>query len=313
MSETTENSALLKLSDEEQAVLNTVMYFDGFGYPLKPSEVHQYAPIKMSALNVLPCLNYMVNHGLMFQQGNFFSMRDDAALVQKRQDSKSASVSMIKAAKRLSSLISRFPFVRSICITGNLARGFVSAEDYLEFFIIAKPGRLWLARALLLGFKKVFLLNNKRYFNMNYFVDSEKLEIPDKNLYTATQLKTLVPVYNAELYQQFVKANEWATEFLPNMKPVSIAGVSALKVFPIRATIEGVFNLTIGGMLNKKYQRGSIKNWKLNCDISAETVAMLDSGSYISIPLVAKTQYNILNAYATNSNAFKSQHETNLT
>ncbi|MDC1221431.1 hypothetical protein N8Z47_02040 [Salibacteraceae bacterium] len=311
MSESIENNAILTLSEEEQAVLKTVLFFDAFDYPLKPSEVHQYAPISMSPLNVLPCLNFMVNHALLFQHGSFFSSSKDAAIGKRRQDANAAAESKLKVARRFASLISRFPFVRSIAITGNLTRGFVMAEDDLEFFIIAKSGRLWLTRAMLQGFRKVFLLNNKHYFNMNYFLDEAQLEVPDKNLFTATQLKTLIPAYNAELFVRFVDANKWTSEFLPNIKPIKVDALSPVSTYPIKATLEMLLNITFGAILNKSYKRSSLSVWKKEKDLSQSAEAILEVGSYISIPLVEKKQQNILEAYSSKSEAFKSQNETN--
>lgn len=312
MADTIDNKVLVTLSEEEQAVLKTILFFDVFGFPLKPSEVHQYAPISMSPLNVLPCLNFIVNHGLLFQHGNFFSLKNDDSIVQKRQVASDSAESMLKVARRFASLISRFPFVRSICITGNLTRGFVVAEDDLEFFIIAKTGRIWLTRALLRGFKKVFLLNNKRYFNMNYFVDEAQLEVEDKNQFTALQLKTLLPVYNAELYEQFIQANTWTAEYLPNMKPAKTTEVVAVKTFPIKATVEAFFNVTLGSMLDKSYRQSSLKQWAKDGSVEERALKLLEPGNYISMPLLRNTQHHVMTSLDKRLEAFKSENKTNL-
>ncbi len=311
MSKSIENKAILKLSEEEQAVLKTVLFFDTFDYPLKPSEVHQYAPISMSPLNVLPCLNFMVNHVFLFQHGSFFSSSEDVAIGKRRHDANLAADSKLKVARKFASLISRFPFVRSIAIAGNLTRGFVMAEEDLEFFIITKSDRLWLTRAMLQGFRKVFLLNNKRYFNMNYFLDEAQLEVPEKNLFISTQLKSLIPAYNADIFSRFVDANKWTSEFLPNIKPIKVDAVSPVGTYPIKATFEMLLNMTFGAMLNKFYKRSSLRAWKKENNLSQTAEAILEGGSYISTPVMEKKQQNILEAYSNKSDAFKSQHETN--
>ncbi|MEZ4965453.1 MAG: hypothetical protein R2791_09430 [Saprospiraceae bacterium] len=54
------------------------------------------------------------------------------------------------------------------------------------------------------------MLNSHKYFCVNYFVDTEHLEIEDKNLFTATETVTLLPLYGRDWYEGFYKALSWA-------------------------------------------------------------------------------------------------------
>ena len=71
---------------------------------------------------------------------------------------------------------------------------------------------------MLILFKKIILLNSKKYFCVNYFIDTDNLEIPDKNIFTATELVHIIPTYNAELYNDFISSNSWVRSFYPNKK-----------------------------------------------------------------------------------------------
>jgi hypothetical protein len=51
---------------------------------------------------------------------------------------------------------------------------------------------------------------------MNYFVDEAQLTIEEKNIYTATEVATLLPLTGAKTFNQFYTANRWVKEFLPN-------------------------------------------------------------------------------------------------
>ena len=66
-------------------------------------------------------------------------------------------------------------------------------------------------------FKKIFLLNSKKYFCINYYVDSKTLEIPDKNLFTATEIAFLIPLQDYESCRIFFSSNDWILEFFPNL------------------------------------------------------------------------------------------------
>ena len=44
-------------------------------------------------------------------------------------------------------------------------------------------------------------LRYDKNFCINYFVDSENLEIQEKNIFTATELVTLLPTFGREMYE----------------------------------------------------------------------------------------------------------------
>jgi len=110
--------------------------------------------------------------------------------------------------------------VRCVCISGSLSKGYMDKNSDVDYFIITAPGRLWLSRTLLVLFKKIFLFNSRKYFCVNYFIDEDSLEIPEKNLFTATELSYLLPVYNYELYSALIMKNGWCREFYPNKRIV---------------------------------------------------------------------------------------------
>jgi len=88
----------------------------------------------------------------------------------------------------------------------------------IDFFIITKPGRLWIARTLLVIFKRIFLLNSYKYLCLNYFVDADSLKIEGQNRYNATEIITLIPTYNYSLYRKLLNENQWVDAYYPNYK-----------------------------------------------------------------------------------------------
>ncbi|MGL5891837.1 MAG: nucleotidyltransferase domain-containing protein, partial [Bacteroidia bacterium] len=96
------------------------------------------------------------------------------------------------------------------------SKGVLDRYGDVDYFIIANPGRLWLARTMIILFKKIFLLNSRRYFCINYLIDNQSLEIPDKNIFTATEVLTLLPMAGSDTYKQFASQNQWAKSFIPN-------------------------------------------------------------------------------------------------
>ena len=53
---------------------------------------------------------------------------------------------------------------------------------------------------------------------MNYYIDETALLIPDQNIFTAVEMKTLLPVAGYETMALFFSRNKWADDFLPQKK-----------------------------------------------------------------------------------------------
>ncbi|MBL4670060.1 MAG: hypothetical protein JKY30_12470 [Flavobacteriales bacterium] len=90
------------------------------------------------------------------------------------------------------------------------------ADGDIDYFIITAANRLWICRSFLVLFKKTFLLNSKKYFCVNYFVDENNLEIHDQNMFTAIEISYLIPVYNEAIISQLKEKNSWTKDYFPN-------------------------------------------------------------------------------------------------
>lgn len=210
--------------DLEEQVVNTLLYFDIFNYPLKASEIFKFLKTKLNTVeDVEGCLNDMADRKYVFRFGDFYSMQNSEEPVKRRIKGNAEAEKWMRVALKKAQFISRFPFVRAVLASGSLSKGYMDEKSDLDFFIVTAPGRLWIARTLLVLYKRVFLLNSHKQFCVNYFVDSEHLEIEEKNLFTATELITLVPLYDYGLYRSILKSNPWVTGFFPNFRP-PIAG-----------------------------------------------------------------------------------------
>ena len=62
-------------------------------------------------------------------------------------------------ALKTSNFIAKFPYIECVSLSGALSKGYYDDDDGdFDFFIITKPNRLWIARTLLILYKKIFLL-----------------------------------------------------------------------------------------------------------------------------------------------------------
>jgi hypothetical protein len=198
-----------------ETLLKIILYFDVFSYPLKKDEILHYAGIgedqKAEASTVL---DFLCRKGFLNYANGFYFIGDQGK-VARREAGNAKARQRMNTAYRFSRIISWFPFVRAVMLSGSISKGFMAERDDIDYFIVVHPGRLWITRTLLTIFKKVFLLNSYRNFCINYFVDSDHLEIKERNRFTATELVFLVPVYNRSVYKEILAVNEWVKCYYP--------------------------------------------------------------------------------------------------
>lgn len=206
----------------ERALLRTLLYYHAFRFPLRLEELRRLAerpwahPEEPEA-----ALAGLVARGLVAREGSLFLVGDPAQ-AREREAGERAAERVLPRALRRARLIGRFPFVRGVALSGTLSKGVHHPGDDVDFFAITAPGRVWICRTLLMTFKKLFLLNSHRLFCVNYLVDQESLTIPERNLFTATEIAWLRPALGARALDAFLAANRWVEERLPNWRPAAV-------------------------------------------------------------------------------------------
>ncbi|MEO5602535.1 MAG: hypothetical protein ABIR06_16555 [Cyclobacteriaceae bacterium] len=242
-------------------VIKTLLYFDIFNYPLKGHEVHNFLSLKNSSeQDIVLSLNALVESKIIFRLGDFYSIQSNYKLVERRVQGNAEANKHLKIAKSKARFIAQFPFVRAVMASGSLSKGYMDKKSDLDFFVVTKPGRLWIARTLLVMYKRIFLNNSHREFCVNYFVDTLHLEIEEKNLFTATELATLIPLYNQKVYSDLQSSNPWQKDFLPNFRQRNSAHEEKLIFNPAIRLIEMLLNI-FGQGLDNFFMRLTFKRW----------------------------------------------------
>lgn len=249
----------------DQHVIRTLIYYDIFNYPLKANEVFRFLGMNSIAENdVVQSLNNLVDQLYISKYGEFYSMRSQSVEenISRRIKGNDRAMEFLPIAEKQAKLISKFPFVRAVMASGSFSKNFMDENSDLDFFIVTAPGRLWISRTLLVLYKRVFLKNSHKLFCVNYFVDSEHLEIEEKNLFTATELATVVPLYGAEHYHKLLaQNNQWLTEFFPNFKPRNTEKVPDSKLSKWKKVSERGINMLFGDALEKMLMRTTQRRW----------------------------------------------------
>jgi hypothetical protein len=246
------------------AVLSVLVYFDGFDHPLLLSELVLFAHREqLTPERCLKTIEVLLQRSIISRSGDFVFLAGRDELVESRKQRNARADAMEDKAQRFSKLISRFPFVRSVSISGSLSKGTMDVNGDIDYFIITAPRRLWVCRSLLILYKKVFLLNSRKHFCVNYFIDTEHLLIPDFNLFTATEISFIRPMYGKKVHQQFLLENNWISKFYPNKNGFH-AGHELADEKPgwLKRACEKIFSGTFGEWIDTRLFRITLKRWK---------------------------------------------------
>lgn len=303
------------LNQQESTVIDTLLYFDIFHYPLTSREIQQFSAntqIKDEQL-LEQVLDALVSRKLIYKLGKYYSLESEHSLVQRREEGNRKAEEMMKKAVKYSNLIHHFPFVRSVCISGSLSKGFIDEKGDVDYFIITTPKRLWIARSLLILFKKIFLFNNHKYFCVNYFVDTTHLEIPDKNIFTATELLTLLPMTGKEIHRSLMDNNQWALAYLPNYDKETDTSEESGKR-KVKRMLEKLMDNPMGDVLDDIFMRLTIKKWqnKFRHFSKEELDTALRSRKYVSKHHPQNFQKRVLEKFSQSRNQFQQQFKTTL-
>lgn len=240
--------------------LKTILYFSIFRYPLNLEEIHDYNSFN-DIQETKNELEQLISEKIISKIDDFFVFGNDLESVPRRLKGNLLSKKALIKAKNKSKFISKFPYVKAVGISGSLSKGYFDNESDIDFFVITKPNKLWICRTLLMLYKKIFLFNSKKYFCVNYFISLSNLEIQEKNRFTATELKTLIPMHGKENFECFYSENKWIYGYFSKFQP-NIESVTNVQKPQLTKVIELLFDNKIGNTFDNIFKTITLKKWQ---------------------------------------------------
>ncbi len=180
-------------------ILRTLLYFDIFDYPLRSA-----------------CLSLPLKNQIMQKDEYYFLKCRPETIVENRREKERRARLLWRIARLMARIVGGFPFVKAIFVSGELSKGVASEHSDIDFLIVAGIHRVWIVRTLCAAFKRVFLFNQKKFFCYNHIVSEHRLEVTERNIYTATEIVTLKPLLNTNLFEKFLQVNSWTKDHLAN-------------------------------------------------------------------------------------------------
>lgn len=241
--------------------LKVILYFSLFKYPLTKEEIFSFSNLD-TIEDVEAELSTLLERKIVCKMGNYFSNINDKSIIERRLKGNKMASEIMPIAFKKAKLIIKFPFVKSVSISGSLSKNYYDDNGDIDFFIITEPNYLWLGRSLLIFYKKLILLNSKKYFCVNYFISSGNLEIKEQNRFTATEFATLKPIYGEELFKTFIKENQWSSKFYPNKSPNYTTLKKDIRKPLWSLFLEFTLKNKFGRAVDSKLKKVTLKKWK---------------------------------------------------
>lgn len=292
-------------SSLKKQVLERLLYSEVFKHPLTAQEIS--TGIAPDAAKTPDLLSEMVASGLIFEQEGFYGVFDPENKIEHRKQGMERAQYLYEKAIKTGRFIHGFPFVKGVGISGSLSKGILHQDGDFDFFIITQHNRLWVARTLLILYKKLFLLNSKKFFCVNYFIDDKNLEIEEKNRFTATEIHSLIPVVGNVL-TEFHNANQWVNTYYPgaSFSPVILAENN--KSWFSRL-ISGMLKGSLGEWVDKRCMNITFRRWKKKFSYfqTEKFELTLKTRRYISKHHPSDFQTKVLNKHHELMRAYKTR------
>jgi hypothetical protein len=248
-------------SADDHAILRTVIYAGLFQFPLSIDELERRlmdASLDARAIRArlrAPFLRERldVTDGLVHPRG-----REGWIELRRRRGARAEA--LVHRHRHALALLAGCPFVRLVALSGGCAHGNATDED-VDVFLVVRMGRAWSVFGAVMVLAKVFGL--RRTLCVNYVVDETAQSLPERDLFTASEIVGLRPLAGRVAYAQFVAANAWVGETFPNFArrtretgAIGPAGAArwceALLDLGPAPVLEGLARRVLGAYLRKK-------------------------------------------------------------
>jgi len=245
----------IELNTREWSVIQCLVYYCIFNHPLTLNEIFQFSRFE-DICSLLCFLREMTDKKMVQKEGKYYHLNElGIDPVHQRANGKRIYQEKLPKALKMAKRIWKFPFTRGVYFSGSASKINMNPTDDIDFFIITAKGRLWLCRAILTIYKKIWLLNSRKYFCINYYVSEAALKIREENQFTAMEMVTLQPVITRPyIHQTFLALNQWPYRFYPNSEVRSNL-LPQPGYYPVKVWIEILFDGNTGDRLDSLFQK----------------------------------------------------------
>ena len=217
---------LKSMSPTAEAIYSTVLFFDVQDRALTLLEIKQHLISsakfeprgKLALSQIENILQAELASKIQYQAGLYFLLgRSDLVDVKKER----YLIFLLRYVKCLKYLhpLRFFPYIRAIAISGSTAMLNSTKSSDIDLFILTKKNRIWFTRTIISLYFQ--LLGQRRYgkkiadrFCLNHYLVENQEIVEDRNMYTAVEYSSLLPIVNPAKLEEFWNKNSWVETYV---------------------------------------------------------------------------------------------------
>ncbi len=215
-----------------EGILSALAYYDGFGFPLTAQEVFLALPASEGARpsfeDVERALADALRADAVGRSEGLYFLPGREASVAARKARYLLAEGKYARVRRFFALARFAPYLRAAFVCNTLARSYARPESDIDMFVVAAPGRIWLARlfvtglAAFLGVRPTATRSADRIC-LSFFVTEDALDLKplaiDGDVYLPHWIQELYPVYDeAGAARALFARNGWLRDVLPGTR-----------------------------------------------------------------------------------------------
>jgi hypothetical protein len=262
------------MSELERSILKTIIYFDLFEYPLTSFEIWKWLnEYKCDLYDVLQSLDKSENLKRYIETRNgFYFLKGRKNIVETRKIRRDISILKWKRAMLIAKFLRLFPFVKMVSVCNSMGQFNLKEYSDIDLFIIIKSGYLWFTRFFITLILQVFLLrrHGKKINNracLSFYITDNNLNLEyvayEKDIYLCYWIISMMPIFDNNIYNKFIEANEWVRKFVPNFIARSISDVWSVKDTYLSKNIRNIKEFFLdnkfGRSLNRLFKKFEMK------------------------------------------------------
>ena len=117
-----------------QSILKVIAYFDVFTYPVKKEEIISFLDATYPGNEIDEAIELLLEKEIIFKSGDFYSLQQDPVWIKRRKAGNEKATAQLRIAAKVATLLSRFPFVRGVAVSGSLSKHFAGDNADIDFF-----------------------------------------------------------------------------------------------------------------------------------------------------------------------------------
>jgi hypothetical protein len=227
----------------EDDVLRMVLYYDVFKHPLTVGELS-----RLCGADATAAVRALAAAGRVDRDAGYVVLPGRAAQIDGRAVRTRNAEAAWPSARRAARLLAGLPYVRAVLITGSLSKRSSNPDGDIDFMLLVEPGRVWTTKSMLQVVRRSLPLSLRECFCTNYLLSMDRLALDARNMFTAMELATAVPMHGALACEQLLRANDWGRAFVPGWDWSICRARAARDVAPAAALLERLVPERLDGL-----------------------------------------------------------------